>query len=215
MNSSKVVRVKILFFFWCQSQFKDPLLLSSALPSGHPQSFLHYFLHGHVVNPNKEQIQWKKNKWWFFFFLCSFSAGSVPLSGSMSGHTNICADKVCVKWEGLRVWIQGAEKWRFGLLDKSVNTECVTTRPLLICVAFRWMTEEPEGFKVILKSWTQKERTYNECTHIHMPAQMHSVILCFHWNNTVQKWWIFPYLGSFPATREKLAGTEGNTQENI
>lgn len=77
------------------------------------------------------------------------------------------------------------------------------------------MTKELEGFKAILQFWIQKERAYNECMHIGTAAQMHSMILCFHLNNTVQKWWIFPYLGSFPATREKLAGTEGNTQENI
>lgn len=104
--------------------------LSSALrPS--PELFLQCILHAHAVNPNREQIQWKKKKivWFFnFFFLCSFSAGSVPWSGSMSGHTNICPDKMCVskerEWE---VWMQGAERRGFGLADKSINTAHVTT----------------------------------------------------------------------------------------
>lgn len=138
----------------------------------------------------------------FFFPSGPLSAGSAPWSGSRSGHTNFC--------------VRGGQEWdergRNAKIWLCRNTKIITTASLTYPGGFSMNDWRAGGLKGTQKSWIQDDSAYNQGT---IYTNMHSGSLCFHWNNAVQKWWIFPYLGCLPETKEKLAGTEGNTQENI
>lgn len=140
----------------------------------------------------------EKNSDFFFFFPVFFFSWISSLARfSEWPRKHLHRQSVCVGGDEMRLWIQGEEVQTPGLSAESTKTKLVHS----LLYSHGWLSHEYlktlKGLKFILKPWAQKDSAYNERTHICTPTLTHSVIFCFHWNNTVQNDEYFLILAAF------------------